>query len=258
MGSLVNFLRSVVFLILMFFWFPAFTASISLTRRRPLRGRYAYACRGNIGVTLKIFEKILGIRHRVIGLENLPKEATVIMSKHQSAWETIAFYGIFPSIAFVLKRELLRIPFFGWGLAQMPIVSIDRSAGKDALRQVVDQGRELLDQGFSVLVFPEGTRTMIGKRARSKIGGAKLATATGVPVVPVAHNAGEFWSRQSFIKKAGWVTVSIGPAIPTAGRPPEEVCADAEAWIENEMRCLFPHHYTDTAKPGVVASRMVS
>lgn len=240
---MVNFLRSALFLVVMLLWFPAFSGSMTFTRWFPLRRRYAIACKGNLAVTLPIFEKILGIRYRVIGRENLPEVPSVIMSKHQSAWETMTFFAIFPASAYVLKRELLRIPFFGWGLAQMPIVSIDRSAGKDALRQVVDKGCEMLRQGFCVVIFPEGTRTAIGTRKRYKIGGATLATAAGAPVVPVAHNAGEFWPRQSFMKHPGEITVSIGPAIQTAGRTPEEVNAEVEAWIEGEMLRLFPQHY---------------
>jgi 1-acyl-sn-glycerol-3-phosphate acyltransferase len=245
MGGMVSFLRSVVFLVVMFVWFPLFTGSIALTRWYPQKRRYAITCKWNFRVTLPIFERILGIRYRVIGRENLPQTPSVILSKHQSAWETLSYFAIFPSVAYVLKRELLRIPFFGWGLAQMPIVSIDRKAGKDALRQVVDKGCELLREGFWVVIFPEGTRTMVGSRKRYKSGGALLATAAGVAVVPVAHNAGEFWPRQAFIKRAGVITVSIGPAILTQGRSAEEVNAEAEAWIEGEMLRLFPHHYAD-------------
>ncbi|MDB5813216.1 MAG: 1-acyl-sn-glycerol-3-phosphate acyltransferase [Rhodocyclales bacterium] len=199
-------------------------------------------------IAMPIIAAILGIRYRVIGRENLPTVPAVILCKHQSAWETIALQRIFPPIAFVLKRELLRIPFFGWGLAQMPIISIDRKAGKDALKQVVDQGKQRIAEGFWVVIFPEGTRAAIGFAKRYKVGGATLATAAGVPVVPVAHNAGEFWRRNAFIKRPGNITVSIGPVIDTVGRTPEEVNAQAEKWIEGEMRRLFPHHYTHEAK----------
>lgn len=247
MHKLVSFGRSVLFLVVMALWFPAFTGSVALTRWLPIERRYALVCKWNRRVTLRIFEWILGIRFRVIGRENLPAQPSVVLAKHQSAWETMTFFDIFPPAAYVLKQELLRIPFFGWGLAQMPIVSIDRKAGKDALRQVVENGCALLQRGFWVIVFPEGTRTTVGTQRRYKIGGASLATAAACPVVPVAHNAGEFWGRQAFIKHAGEVTVSIGPAIATAGRSPDEVNAEAEAWIEAEMRRLFPHHYAAAA-----------
>ncbi|MDB5799490.1 MAG: 1-acyl-sn-glycerol-3-phosphate acyltransferase [Rhodocyclales bacterium] len=201
---------------------------------------------------LPLIHSILGIRYRVIGRENLPATPSVILCKHQSAWETIALQRIFPPVAFVLKRELLRIPFFGWGLAQMPIISIDRNAGKDALKQVVDQGKQRIAEGFWVVIFPEGTRAAIGFAKRYKIGGASLATVAGVPVVPVAHNAGEFWQRNAFVKSPGNITLSIGPVIETAGRTPEEVNALAEAWIEGEMRRLFPHHYKHEAQAAAV------
>jgi 1-acyl-sn-glycerol-3-phosphate acyltransferase len=191
---------------------------------------------------------VLGIDHRVLGRENIPREPSVVLCKHQSAWETIALQFVFPPQAFVLKKELLRVPFFGWGLAQYPIISIDRRAGKDALAQVVEQGRELLRKGFWVVVFPEGTRVPPGRKRRFKSGGAHLAAETGVPVVPVAHNAGEFWRRKAFLKFPGIVTVSIGPPILTEGLSTIEINSRAQAWIESEMRRLFPHHYSATAE----------
>lgn len=190
---------------------------------------------------------ILGIRYRVIGLEKLPDTPSVLLAKHQSAWETLAFQTIFPPLSFVLKRELLRIPFFGWGLAQMPMIAIDRKAGKDALAQVVDQNSKLLKQGFWIVVFPEGTRVAPGTSRRYKIGGAWLAVHAGVKVVPIAHNAGEFWPRNALVKKPGEVIISIGEPIEAAGRSPDEVNAQAEAWVEAEMRRLFPHHYAGKA-----------
>lgn len=186
---------------------------------------------------------VLGIRYRVIGQENIPAGAAVVLAKHQSAWETIAFQKIFPPLCFVLKRELLRIPFFGWALAQVPGIAIDRAAGKDALTQVIEQGCERLGEGYWIVVFPEGTRVAPGTTRRYKPGGALLALRAGVPVVPVAHNAGEFWQRNAFFKYPGEITVSIGPLIETAGRKAEAINAEAERWIEAEMHRLFPHHY---------------
>lgn len=191
---------------------------------------------------------LLGIRFRVVGRENIPKGPAVILSKHQSAWETMALQVIFPPLCFVLKRELLKVPFFGWGLAQIPGIAIDRKAGKDALAQVIEQGRARLAEGFWVVVFPEGTRVAPGTTRRYKPGGAWLASKAGVPVVPVAHNAGEFWRRNAFLKYPGEITVSIGPAIGPAGLEAAEINARAEAWIEGEMRRLFPHEYPDLAK----------
>ncbi|HJV25342.1 MAG TPA: lysophospholipid acyltransferase family protein [Aromatoleum sp.] len=186
---------------------------------------------------------LLGIRFKVIGRENIPAVPSVILSKHQSAWETMALQVIFPPLCFVLKRELLRVPFFGWALAQIPGIAIDRTAGKDALSTVVKQGKARLSEGFWVVVFPEGTRTAPGTSRRYKPGGAVLAKQAGVPAVPVAHNAGEFWRRNAFLKYPGEITVSIGPAIDTAGLSSSAINSQASQWIEGEMRRLFPQHY---------------
>lgn len=239
-------LRSVLFSLFMGFVFLPFTGFVAITRWMSLRDRYDFVARWNSRYTLGALGFLVGIRHRVIGRENLPAEPAVIMSKHQSTWETLAFADFMPPSAYVAKRELLRIPFFGWGMSAMPVIVIDRAAGKDALRQVVEQGRTMMDQGYSVVVFPEGTRTAIGTQRRYKIGGASLAVATGRPVIPVAHNAGEFWRRNAFIMNPGEILVSIGPAIETAGRTAEDVNAEAEAWIEGEMRRQFPHHYRES------------
>ena len=181
---------------------------------------------------------LLGIRYRVEGLEHLPSVPSVVMSKHQSAWETIAFQQIFPPLSFVLKRELLRIPFFGWGLALFSPIAIDRAAGREALKQIEERGKQRLDQGFWVLIFPEGTRKAPGERGKYQIGGAWLAAKAGAPVVPVAHNAGEVWPKHAFIKRPGTITVRIGPPIATEGRKPGDVLAETEAWIETEMEKL--------------------
>ncbi|MCA1978221.1 MAG: 1-acyl-sn-glycerol-3-phosphate acyltransferase [Thiobacillus sp.] len=184
---------------------------------------------------------VLGIRHRVDGLQHLPPGPAVIMAKHQSAWETIAFQQIFPPISFVLKKSLLRIPFFGWGLALFSPIAIDRAAGREALRQIEAQGRARLASGFWVLIFPEGTRVAPGEKGNYQIGGAWLAVKAGVPVVPVAHDAGLYWPRNAFIKHSGEIRVRIGPAIDTTGRKPAEVLAQTEAWIEAAMRELPTH-----------------
>jgi len=195
---------------------------------------------------------LLDIEYRVIGCENIPPGPAVIVSKHQSAWETIGLQMIFPSLSFIFKRELLWIPFLGWALASVRSIAIDRRAGKDALSQVVEQGRERLKEGLWVAVFPEGTRTPPGVRGRYKPGGAFLAKRAGVPVVPVAHNAGEFWRRQAFLKHPGEITVSIGPAIEVKGIKVEEINRRSKEWIENEMTRLFPHHFRggETAQDG--------
>ena len=200
-----------------------------------------------VPIMMWVIRHVLGIRYRVIGRENLPATASVVLSKHQSAWETIALQQILPPLCYVLKRELLRVPFFGWGLASIPGIAIDRAAGKDAMSQVVEQGRARLKEGLWVVVFPEGTRVAPGTTRRYKPGGAILAKRAGVPVVPIAHNAGEFWKRNAFIKRPGEIVVSIGPVITVKGEKAEAVNERAEAWIEAEMRRLFPHHYADEA-----------
>lgn len=205
------------------------------TRYRVIRGW----ARSMLWVT----KNVCGIDYRVIGRENIPPAASIVLAKHQSAWETMAFQEILPPQVYVLKKELLRVPFFGWGLGMLPMISIDRSAGKDALAQVVEQGRDRLRRGFWVIVFPEGTRTAPGTSRRYKPGGAWLAANSQAAVVPVAHNAGEFWRRRAFRKYPGTITVSIGPSIDPAGLTAEEINSRAQAWIEGEMRRLFPHHY---------------
>jgi 1-acyl-sn-glycerol-3-phosphate acyltransferase len=181
---------------------------------------------------------ILRIDWRVEGAEHLPQRPAVILAKHQSAWETMAFQLIFPPQVHVLKRELLWIPFFGWGLALMSPIAIDRRRGHSALRFMAKRGRQRLAQGFWVVVFPEGTRVAPGERRAYQIGGAWLAAASGAPVVPVAHNAGLLWPRYAFLKRAGTVTVRIGPAIDPAGRDPATINRLAEAWIEEQQKAL--------------------
>lgn len=189
-------------------------------------------------IMLPVLRVTCGIRHEVKGMENLPKKPCVILCKHQSAWETLALQVVFPPQVWVLKRELLWIPFFGWGLAMTSPIAIKRSDGKSAIKQLLAQGKARLAQGFCVVIFPEGTRVPYGKRGKYKIGGALLAVASGVPVVPVAHNAGRLWGRNAFIKHPGLITMSIGAPIETSGLKAEEVNARVEAWIENEIQHL--------------------
>jgi 1-acyl-sn-glycerol-3-phosphate acyltransferase len=183
---------------------------------------------------------LLGIRWRVEGRENLPPGPAIILAKHQSAWETMAFQLLFPPQVHVLKRELLWIPFFGWGLALMSPIAIDRARGTAALRAIARRGRERLAQGFWVIVFPEGTRVAPGEKRPYQLGGAWLAAESGTPVVPVAHNAGLLWPRNAFMKRPGTVTVRIGPTIEAANRDPKTINALAEQWIEEQQRALCP------------------
>ena len=183
---------------------------------------------------------VLGIRYVVRGREHLPTVPAVILAKHQSAWETIAFLFLFPPVAAVIKQELLDLPFFGSAYRMLSPIAIDRSAGRAALKKIVEQGRDKLAQGFWVLVFPEGERVAPGEKGRYGIGGSWLAAHTGVPVVPVAHNAGELWAKDAFIKRPGIITVSIGPVINSTDKNASDIMRETEAWIENEMVRL-PH-----------------
>jgi 1-acyl-sn-glycerol-3-phosphate acyltransferase len=164
-------------------------------------------------------ETVCGIRYRVLGAERIPPAPFIVLANHQSAWETLAFQAIFPPQVSVVKRELLWIPFFGWGLAMLSPIAIDRDAGPRALRQLLKQGRDRLARGFCIVTFPEGTRVPPGARAEYQIGGAWLAVSTSTPVLPVAHNAGEVWRRRAFLKRPGLVTVSV-----------------VEDWIEGEVK----------------------
>jgi 1-acyl-sn-glycerol-3-phosphate acyltransferase len=179
---------------------------------------------------------LCGIRYNVVGAGNIPTEPCVILSKHESAWETLALQVVFPPQVWVVKRELLWIPFFGWGLAMLSPIAIDRRDGRRALRQTVEQGRERLAEGFSIVVFPEGTRSAPGSRGTYQPGGAWLAMQTGAPIVPVAHNAGDCWPRNSFLKYPGLVTISIGPPMHAQEEKAQALTRRAEEWIENEMQ----------------------
>ena len=227
-------MRSLLFMLGMVVFTPVYAVIAILTFPLPAMLRYRIIS-GWAHITLWWLRLSCGIRHRVSGIEHIPATPTIILAKHQSAWETIAFQLIFPPQVWVLKRELLWIPFFGWGLAMTSPIAINRSSGREALKQLVAQGRDRLQQGFWVVVFPEGTRIAPGEKGKYHIGGAWLATHTQTTVIPVAHNAGEFWGKNSFLKKPGVIDVRIGPAIETAGMKPEELNRRVEAWIEQEM-----------------------
>ena len=176
-----------------------------------------------------------GVRFKIIGQENLPEGGAIFLSKHQSTWETMAFQQILPPHVWVLKRELFKVPFFGWGLKMLKPIAIDRSAGRRAVDQLVRQGIKKLESNWSVMIFPEGTRVKPGQDIRYKLGGAILASQAKFPVVPVAHNAGEFWPKHSFIKYPGTITVVIGKPVKSYGRKPEEIIEEVRGWIEAQM-----------------------
>jgi 1-acyl-sn-glycerol-3-phosphate acyltransferase len=235
----MNLVRSLVFAVLqtavtiLFSVIALFTFPLSAHARYRLITGYNH-------IVIWLARWVLGIRYVIEGAEHLPKAPAIILAKHQSAWETVAFLCLFPPVSPVIKQELLKVPFFGWGFRLLNPIAIDRSAGREALKQIVRQGKEKLAQGFWVLVFPEGTRVAPGEKGKYGIGGGWLAAETGAPVVPVAHNAGELWPKNAFVKRPGTVTVRIGPAIPTAGKSAAELTREVEAWIETEMARLPP------------------
>ena len=186
--------------------------------------------------TLKHF---CGIDYRLLGAENIPKNSVVVISNHQSAWETLFFQKIFPPLSFILKKELLWIPFFGWGLAAYKPVVIDRSQKVKALDQLITQGKERIEQGRWPVIYPEGTRMPPGKPGKFQVGGVIIAVKTGTPVLPVAHNAGLFWPKNGFLKYPGTIDIVIGPRIETAGRKTRDINQETESWILAQLE-KFP------------------
>jgi 1-acyl-sn-glycerol-3-phosphate acyltransferase len=247
------FLRSSLFMLAMLITTPLIVLALLCVFWLPSRQRRLFVMPW-VRLVMWFVAQLLGIRTRLLGAENIPATPCVILCKHQSAWETFALQTIFPLTAFVYKRELHWLPFFGWGIKLMPFVAIDRAAGKAALNQVAERGKQRLAAGYSVVIFPEGTRLAPGQHRRFKIGGAWLAVAAGAPVVPVALDSGECWPRNAFLKHPGTVTVSIGPAIDPAGRSAEEVNAAAERWVTAEMRKISPHRYKDEGSQTATAA----
>lgn len=246
-------LRTALFLLLVSLLTIPFGVLVSLAVFFPMPARYRIIAIWRRGF-MALCHYVLGIRYRVLGRENIPAEPSVVLAKHQSAWETVGLQEVFPPLVFVLKKELLRVPFFGWGLAAMKMISIDRAAAKDALKQVFDQGRERLAAGYWVVIFPEGTRVAPGETERYKPGGAHLAVRSAAKVVPVAHNAGEVWKKGRFAISPGLITISIGPALDPAGKTAVKINALASAWIEAEMRRLSPHRYRAADAADAVAA----
>ena len=237
MNLLAALLRSVIFEVLRFAITVIFAIISLLTFAfRPIT-RYRIITAWSY-LVIGLAWVICGVRYRVIGRDNLPPGPCIVLSKHQSAWETLAYQVILPPQVWVLKRELLRVPFFGWGLAMMSPIAIDRGSAIRALKQTLEQGKSRLSDHWWIVIFPEGTRIAPGKRGRYHLGGAWLACKTGTPVLPIAHNAGTVWGRNAFIKYPGTIAVSIGPVIDPAGMSPDTLNRKAEDWIENEVARL--------------------
>jgi 1-acyl-sn-glycerol-3-phosphate acyltransferase len=228
------YLRSIFFLlaaILVTTFYGIFTVPLSI-----LYHDWGYECARSWGrQILRLAKYVCGIDYVVEGLENIPARPCVAMAKHQSAWETVGMLVMLPRAVWIIKRELLWVPIIGWVLGGLKSIAIDRKSGHTARDQILEQGRDRLARGYFVNIFPEGTRIAPGKRGRYGIGGAWLAAGTQTPVLPIAHNAGECWRRNAFLKYPGKVTMRIGPVIEPRGRNAIEVLRETEEWIENEM-----------------------
>lgn len=231
------FLRSLLFALGMWLSTVVFAPLAVLTFPFPFTIRYAFITRW-ARFNLWWLRLTCQLDYQVHGQENIPAGNAIVFCKHQSAWETLALQKIFPPQVWLLKRELLWVPFFGWGLAMLEPIAIDRGAGRKAVEQLVKQGKERLNDGRWVVIFPEGTRVSPRQTGRYGIGGAVLAAKSGYPVVPVAHNAGEFWPRRGFIKRPGRISVVVGPAIESRGKTAEMIKEEAKEWIERNTRKL--------------------
>ncbi|MBI5919470.1 MAG: 1-acyl-sn-glycerol-3-phosphate acyltransferase [Nitrosomonadales bacterium] len=228
-------LRSLVYFLLQLVITPVFvTLGVLIIPLSPMQ-RYAYISQW-ARIMLWLLRVVCGVRMEVRGRENIPVEPCLILCKHQSAWETMALQLVFPPQVWVLKRELLKIPFFGWGLALTSPIAINRAETRDAMRTLLREGKDRLARGFCVVIFPEGTRVPYGERGKYKVGGALLGVSCGAPVVPVAHNAGKLWGKNAFLKRPGLITLSIGqPIHPEKGMKADQLNRQVEEWIEAEI-----------------------
>lgn len=235
MHQLNLFIRSLIFSIGSIILIVIFSLLCLPALLLPLRYRHALL-RVFVFLYLGMLKHVCRIRYKVEGLEHIPKKRFgVVFSKHQSAWETFFLPSIFHDPAVIAKRELVWIPFYGWGLAAADPILINRNNKTSAMQQIIRKGKKCMEQGRWILVFPEGTRVAVGEVGKYHLGGARLASATEAPVIPVAHNAGYFWPKRGFIKKPGTVHVVIGPMIESKGRTPDEIMTLAKGWIETTM-----------------------
>jgi 1-acyl-sn-glycerol-3-phosphate acyltransferase len=240
--------RSTLHMAFMFVTVIPYTLLIVLARVLGAKGnvRYGFAQKW-LTLSIDAARVLMGIRYQVQGQENLPVGETspaILLVKHQSTYETFLMPAIMPHpLAYVFKKELLYVPFFGWSIGSLDMIHIDRSQRAKAFAKVVEQGQALLDRGVWVIMFPEGTRIPRGERGSYKTGGTRLAIATGAPVIPIAVTSAKCWPRKAFIKTPGVVDVSIGKPIPSVGRDADELMREVEAWIETEMHRLDPEAY---------------
>lgn len=232
---IVQYLRSLLFLMVMSITVPPY--ALWAIFAAPFGRSASYrAALGWVRLNLWLLRVFCGLDHEVVGRENIPQDQNcVVFLKHSSTWETIAELLVFPEQTWVLKRELYWLPLFGWALIALQPIAINRGARSAAVKQVIEQGGAKLARGWWVMIFPEGTRMAPGQTRRYGLSGALLAIDSGRRIVPVAHNAGDFWPRRGFRKKPGRVRFCIGPPIDTAGKDPKDINLEAQAWIEGKM-----------------------
>jgi len=239
------FIRSLLFALALLIITPVWAVVCLIAMFLPYNQRFYVASRWNV-TTIWLAKVLCGIRYEIKGHEKLPKGSAILLAKHQSAWETIFLAPHMPRpLVFILKKELLYIPFFGWVLGLMRMIPIDRQQSTRALRKIMQEGKKRLKEGLWIILFPEGTRVPVGEKGIYKGSGTRLAIETGAKIVPIAHNSGECWPRNGFIKKPGLITVSIGDAISPEGKTADELMRQVENWIETEMRNISPHIYKD-------------
>lgn len=232
----IQYIRSLIF------WFGFIastilvTATLTIAWPLPFRWRF-YISRTWSILSISWLRLTCGLHYSIEGTENIPHEdqPVIYMSKHQSTWETVLFQNLFPPMVWVLKKELMWIPIFGWGLAMLKPIAINRSAGRKAINQLIAQGRQRLDEGLSVIIFPEGTRTAPGAEPHYHVGGALLASKSGYPVIPIAHNAGCYWPKRTLLKYPGTIRVVIGQPINTKGMKTAEIMDTVQEWIESTV-----------------------
>jgi 1-acyl-sn-glycerol-3-phosphate acyltransferase len=232
----VQVVRSLIYTLLLFLTTLVFGFIVLVAAMLPLSLEQRYVIPRTWGrVLLWMAKLICGLDYVIEGQENLPKEPFISLWKHSSTWETMAQMFVVPPAAWLLKREVIWIPVVGWAVSTYKPIAINRRAGHSAVNQVVKQGRERLAAGMGVIVYPEGTRVAAGQTRKYGISGALLATQTGAPVVPIAHNSGYFWPRRSVMKRAGTIRVVIGPPIDPRGLEPREINERAQQWIEGQI-----------------------
>ena len=247
MAYLLAFLRSTIHMLWMMLTVMPWAICVLIASLFMNSTRVYWLCAGWLKCAMWGLKVICGVSWRVTGMENLPqgdKEGAILLCKHQSTMETFLLPCIMPHpLAYVFKRELLYVPFFGWAMARMDMIHIDRSKKSEAFNKVVAQGKRVMSDGVWVIMFPEGTRIPRGQKGTYKTGGTRLACETGRPVVPIAVNCAKHWPRKAFVKTPGVIDIVIGPQISSIGRQPEEMMREVESWIEAKTRELDPAAY---------------